>query len=137
VLLVERAPRDGMRSGLESLQSHYNDIFIDTEGCDTLDSRSALIAARLAVVPIHVDEVDLVRQYKLIDRLNSARMFNPGLRVVFVIVGGAADPSREELAAVRAYVAQVMSATLAGTVIHAPGAMAADMGVLYREVFAR
>lgn len=137
VLLVGQAPQGGLRAGLESLQSRYNDIFVDTEGCDTLDSRSVLIAARLAVVPIHVDEVDLVTQYKLIDRLNSARMFNPGLRVVFVIVGGAEDPSREELAAVRAYVGQVMSATLAGTVIHAAGTLSADMGALYREVFAR
>jgi chromosome partitioning protein len=138
VLLLDTVSKNGLRSGLENLQRDYNDIIIDTEGNDTLDSRSALIAARLAVVPVHVDEVDLARQYKLIDRLNSARMFNPGLRVVFVIVGGFTDPSREELAAVRAYVAQVMSAILAGTVLHAlvPETLAADMGALYREVFA-
>jgi len=139
VLLLGSTPQKGLQSELEKLQQHYQDIFIDTEGRDTLDSRSALIAARLAVVPVHVDEVDLGSQYKLIDRLNSARMFNPGLRVVFVIIGGATDPDRDEMAAVRAYVSQVMSASLAGTVIHAPapGTLAADMKALYGEVFAR
>jgi chromosome partitioning protein len=70
-------------------------------------------------------------------------MFNPGLRVVFVIVGRG-QPSAGEKAAVRQYVAQVMSATLAGTVLHEGGAGAdtdfgheagADMDALYREVF--
>ncbi|WP_373989002.1 hypothetical protein [Duganella sp. BuS-21] len=83
---------------------------IDTEGRDTAGSRAALIA-----------------------RLNSARMFNPGLRVLFVLVGVAGTPSDEERAAVRGYVARVMSATLASTIIR--GAAPANMDALYREVF--
>ena len=82
-------------------------------------------------------------------------MFNPGLRVLFVIVGAPSDPSGAELAAVRDYVAHVMSATLASTIIHVQGAerqlngggsgicdaassdlrAAAEMRELYREVF--
>lgn len=118
---------------LELLRTRYNDIVIDTEGRDTTESRAALIAARLVVVPVTPRQVDLVSQYKLIARLNSARMFNPGLRVLFVLVGGPAEPTDEERAAVRAYVARVMSATLASTVIH--GQAPADMDALYREVF--
>ena len=118
-------------SDLELLRSRYNDIVIDTEGRDTIESRAALIAARLVVVPVTPEQADLASQYKLIARLNSARMFNPGLRVLFVLV--AADPGDEERAAVRAYAARVMSATLASTVIH--GQAPADMDALYREVF--
>jgi len=53
------------------------------------------------------------------------------------LIGGAVDLSREELAAVRGYVAEVMSATLAGTVLYAlaPQTFSADMTALYREVF--
>jgi len=138
---------------LETLGRRYNDILIDTESRDTPASRSALIAARLVVVPVTVGQVDLEGHYQLIARLNSARMFNPGLRVLFVIVGSPSDPSEEELAAVRAYVAHVMSATLASTIIHVQGAAqqlggsgicdvasrdlraAAEMRELYREVF--
>lgn len=118
---------------LELLRSRYNDIVIDTEGRDSAESRAALIAARLAVVPVTPQQVDLASQYQLIARLNSARMFNPGLRVLFVLVGGAEAPRDEERAAVRAYAARVMSATLASTTIR--GAAAADMAALYREVF--
>jgi chromosome partitioning protein len=78
-------------------------------------------------------QVDLGAQYQLIARLNAARMFNPDLRVLFALVGGADTPTDEERAAVRAYVARVMSATLAGTIIR--GAAPADMAALYREVF--
>jgi chromosome partitioning protein len=116
---------------LELLRTRYNDIVIDTEGRDTIESRAALIAARLVVVPVTPEQADLTSQYKLIARLNSARMFNPGLRVLFVLV--AADPSDDERAAVRAYASRVMSATLASTVIH--GQAPADMDALYREVF--
>jgi chromosome partitioning protein len=145
----------GLATELEALRLHYNDILIDTEGRDTPESRAALIAARLVVVPVSADQVDLASQYKLIARLNSARMFNPGLRVLFVTVGGEHDPSEEEGAAIRAYVARVMSATLASTVIHAHQTAhqacgrgrcvcdaadchvraAAEMSALYKEVF--
>jgi chromosome partitioning protein len=118
---------------LELLRTRYNDIVIDTEGRDTVESRAALIAARLVVVPVTPEQADLSSQYKLIARLNCARMFNPGLRVLFVLV--AEDPSDEERAAVRAYAARVMSATLASTILHGQGQATADMDALYREVF--
>ncbi|NRR34369.1 AAA family ATPase [Oxalobacteraceae bacterium] len=141
---------------LELLRLHYNDILIDTEGRDTPASRAALISARLVLVPVSPGQVDLAKQYQLIARLNSARMFNPGLRVLFVMVGTGGDPDPEQMAAVRAYVTRVMAATLATTVIHEQGAAhlacgpgrcvcdlpgcdqgaAAEMGALYREVFA-
>ena len=57
----------------------------------------------------------------LIARLNAARMFNPGLHVMFVIAAGPIDPSGADLARIRAYVAQVMAATLCATVIHEQG----------------
>ncbi|MBY0557273.1 MAG: cobyrinic acid ac-diamide synthase [Burkholderiaceae bacterium] len=120
---------------LESLRLRYNDIVIDTEGRDTPDSRAALSAARLVLVPVALDQVDLDSQYQLIARLNVARMFNPTLRVLFVILGQSGEPSVDEIAAVRSYVTRVMSATLAGTVLHYPCAPD-EMDALYREVFA-
>lgn len=138
----------GLASELERLRLHYNDIVIDTEGRDTADSRAALSVARRVVVPVTAEQVDLASQYRLIARLNAARMFNPGLSVLFVLVGAAAAPDPAALAAVRAYAARVMSATLADTMIHWHGAhagasdgdgaavAAAEMQALYREVYA-
>lgn len=125
-----------LQTEIDRLRRHYNDIVIDTDCRDTPESRSALIAARLVVVPVGADQVDLASQYKLIARLNSARMFNPGLHVLFVVFGGRSDPNGEEVAAIRAYVSRVMSATLAGTVIH-EDCDAGEMDALYKEVFTR
>lgn len=120
---------------LEVLRRYYNDIVIDTEGRDTVQSRAALIAARLVLVPVSAEQADLASQYQLIARLNSARMFNPGLRVLFVACCGCQGPENEQLAAIRAYASRVMSASLACTVIHKDKA-ADEMPCLYREVFA-
>lgn len=118
----------GLQAELEKLLPHYNDIVIDTGQRDTLESRAALIAARLVIVPVRTSQVDLASQYQLIARLNSARMFNPGLHVLFVVVSGQSDPSGEELAAIRAYVSRVMSAKLASTVIHERAAFLSEPG---------
>jgi chromosome partitioning protein len=138
---------------IEGIQHRYADILISTGDCDTQECRSALIASRVVVVPIEPGQVNLDNQYQLVARLNAARMFNPSLRVLFVIVGPASAPSDEDAATIRTFVAHVMSATLAKTVIHAaPDCVygqgrclcdaetcdpesAADMHALYNEVF--
>jgi len=76
---------------LESLRHRYHDIVIDTGGADTFESRAALIAARLVVVPV------MPGQQQLTSRLDTARMFNPGLRVLYAAIGDAADPTPAEI----------------------------------------
>ena len=138
---------------IESMRASYSDILISTGERDTQESRAALIAARLVLVPLDVGQVDLDAHYQLVARLNAARMFNPGLRVLFVLIGPPGAPSPEDRAAIRVFVAHVMSASLARTVIHAAPACvygqgrclcdvetcdpesAADMHALYDEVF--
>ncbi len=102
----------------EHLTPRYNDIVIDTEGRDSMGSRSALVAARIAIIPIRPDQMDPASEAKLIVRVDTARLFNPGLRVLFVIACAKDDPSTQEFADVRSLVAQVTTATLAKTVIH-------------------
>ncbi len=138
---------------IEGLHAGYSDLLINTGEVETQDARAALIAARVVIVPVQVGSVHLDAQYALIARLNSARMFNPSLKVLFVIVSDGAPPSPGELAAVRLYVAHVMSASLAATVLHAAGAhdygqgrcvcdaetcdpaVAAQLHALYHEVY--
>jgi len=142
---------------LQQLGPDYADLLINTGAHDRHETLSALIAARVVVVPITVDHADVDRDYPLIARLNAARMFNPHLKVLFVLVAGdpalTAAPSAAQLAAVRVYVAHVMSATLAETVVHVHGEhdygrgrcicdaetcdpeAAAEIHSLYREIF--
>jgi len=119
-LLPRAVSESALRNGLADLAGDYHDIVIDTGGRDTDACRCALAGAGRVIVPLRSDQVNLQTQYQLIARLNAARMFNPGLRVLFVLVGGDADPTQAEMAAVRQYVSHVMSAALASTVLHAP-----------------
>ena len=155
VLALDAAGARRVASRFKELIPDYHDIVIDTEGGDTPEGRAALAAANLVIVPVEAGQADLEKQYKLIARLNAARIFNPGLHVLFVTVGGSIDLTAEQRKAIRSYVAHVMSATLAATVIHddpvfsighrtaichagatgAPEQRAAELRALYREVF--
>jgi chromosome partitioning protein len=119
--VAARTVRGSSFSGdLERLLPHYDDIVIDTDADDGIECRSALIAAHVALVPLAPEHADVDAGYALIARLNGARMFNPGLRVLFVAVGGERDPVPREMYAVRAFAARVMSASVAATIVHLP-----------------
>ncbi len=103
---------------IQRLENAFDDFMIATGERDTHESRSALIAARLVVVPVRTGQASLDSEYALIARLNFARMSNPSLKVLFVVVTDGKPPTGLELASVRRYVAHVMSASLATTFIH-------------------
>jgi len=139
---------------LAALRPLFNDILIDAGARDTDGCRCVLAASRLVVVPVRGGALDLDLQYRLLARLNGARVLNPGLRVLFVAVSGQAGPDANERAAVLAHVSRVQNATLASTILHAPAAFnyglgrcvsdaaacdpdaAAEMQALYDEVYA-
>jgi chromosome partitioning protein len=106
----------GFGGALERVLPHYDDIVIDTDADDGVACRSALIAAHVALVPLAPEHAG----GGPVARLNGARMFNPGLRVLFVAVGGERDPAEHDLRAVRACAAQVTSAGVAATIVHLP-----------------
>lgn len=150
---VRKLGRQALPEEIDSLSGTCTDLVIHTGERDTPEARSALGAARLAVVPIQSGQASLESQYALIARLNFARMINPGLRVLFVLVTGGGAPTDLELASVRSYVAHVMSASLASTILLDPGSreygpgrcvadaetcdpeLAAGLQALYREIY--
>lgn len=105
---------------LAALRPLFNDILIDAGARDTDGCRCVLAASRLVVVPVRGGALDLDLQYRLLARLNGARVLNPGLRVLFVAVSGPAGPDANERATVLAHVSRVQNATLASTILHAP-----------------
>lgn len=150
--VVARAVSGGsFADALERLASHHHDVVIDTDGADSPDCRRALIAARVALVPLVAEHADGGRD--LVKRLANARMFNPGLRVLFVAAGGERDPAPAAWAAMRAFADQVPAAHVAATIVHLPAlqwgadvpgrcasdidgsAGAAEMAALYAEVY--
>lgn len=142
-----------IKTRLSALRSLFNDILIDAGARDSDACRCVLDCARLIVVPVRGDAIDLDCQYRLLARLNAARNLNPAMQVLFVAVSGAGGPGPDERAAVLAHVARVRDARLADTVLHDAGgrfgaglcavdreacapAAAAAMASLYQEVYA-
>lgn len=117
---VETLRGTGCGARLERLLPRDTDAIIDTDGCGAHDCRWALIAARIALVPLAPDDADIERCYAWIAALNSAHMFNPGLQVLFATVAGDRHPSLAQLRALRLYASQVMAARLATTTLRLP-----------------
>lgn len=113
----------GLQPKLENLSLRYKDIVIDTEGRDSMGSRSALIAARVVVIPMRARQIDLGRQETLIRRVQAARVFNPGLRVLVVISRAEHDISAKDVNAVKGFAARIPSAVLIETIIHEEAAL--------------
>lgn len=140
-------------TGLEALLARFRDVVIVTDHCTDHECRWALIAAQVAIVALAPECADIDTHYELIARLNHARMFKPGLRVLFVAVQTENRAAPLDTCAMRAYVSQVMAAGLARTVLHLPALLhgadgpgrcacdienstgAAEMAALYREVY--
>ncbi len=120
---------------LEQQLARYNDIVINAGLHDSLNDRTALIAAQCVLVLVRPEQANVSTHYGLIARLNAARMFNPGLRVLFAAVCDKGDPSPARIDAIRRYTSQVMAAALASTLIHLPTEVA-EAAALYNEVFA-
>lgn len=141
----------GFADALERLAARHDDVVICTDGADGPECRRALIAARVALVPLAPEHADGGRD--LVTRLGNARMFNPGLRVLFVTAGGERDPAPAARAAMRAFADRVPAAGIAATTVHLPAlqwgadvpgrcasdidgsAGAAEMAALYEEVY--
>jgi chromosome partitioning protein len=104
----------GLQPELEHLVNCYHDIVIDSEGRDSMGSRSALIAAGVVVVPFGPDSGDAGAGARLVARIARARMFNPGLRVLVVALGERGDASADELQRAGAFAARILAAQLTG-----------------------
>lgn len=102
-------------------RTHYRDIIIDTDGVDSLNSSSALVATNVLVVPAWSHQADLPDQENLIHRIEAVRIFNPALRVLVVdvrTISAFSDAEKLESEAASAFAKKILGATLANTVIH-------------------
>lgn len=113
----------GLQPELENLAYRYNDIVIDTESRDSLGSRSALIAAHVAIIPVDLECLEQLNEAKLLARIDTARLFNPGLRILVVAICAEEPPCAEKMAVVRDFVASIPAAQLFHTAIHSGSAL--------------
>ena len=113
-LMARAISAKGLQPELEHLVNCYHDIVIDSEGRDSMGSRSALIAARVLVVPLD-GVADGDARAGLARRIAHARSVNPDLRVLLATDAQAAPA--------HALAAQI------------PSARVVSLGQLYCAVF--
>jgi cellulose biosynthesis protein BcsQ len=105
-------------SELERFGSRCQDIVIDAGIMDEADTQTALIASRTVVVPICAQPEDEDAADMIVASIERARMFNPQLRVLLVVLDGQdAAPSNGGSIA-RSLAARLPSSTIARTVVH-------------------
>lgn len=116
--------------GIENLQSelenpvpyyrtHYPDTIIDADGVDVRNTDAALVATDVLVIPL--DSRQGAGGEKLIQRIETLRLFNPALRVLVVevqVISAFGAGARTEVNPARAAAKKILTATLADTVIH-------------------
>lgn len=116
----------GLQPELEHLSSCYHDIVIDSEGRDSMGSRAALIAARVAILAVEQGGGDAASQARLVERVATARLFNPGLRVL--VIAAADEATTQEASQWERHNAQALVARI-------PAARLIRLSQLYGAVF--
>lgn len=98
---------------------HYPETVVDADGSDARNTNAALVVTDVLVIPVHSRQ-DCNRQ-ALIERIEAARLFNPALRILVVEVQSISAfgvAANTETSQARALAKEILTATLAETVIH-------------------
>jgi chromosome partitioning protein len=112
------------RSDLENphayLRTHYQDIVIDADGVDRLNTDSALVASQLAVLPLWFQKMGPDAADTLLWHLMEVRLFNPTLHILLVRVRSisASGDEHEDMARAADFAKRIPGAVLAQTVLH-------------------
>ena len=145
----------GLAAELQDLSRRYQDIVIDTGGRDSPETRTALVAANLVLVPTQPSQADLWSLEKLAGLIEQARGFNAALRALAVITRAPTNPAIQDTDAAREFMQSLPALGVAATVIRdrmawrrafadglsvaelrpADDKAAAEAAELYREVF--
>lgn len=117
-IVARKISGKGLQPELENLRCHYQDIVIDSASRDCMGSRSALLAAHVAVIAVDLDQLDQLHEEELLTRVENACACNPGLRILVVMTSVQMQPSAEKIALVRNFSQKFKSAQLFSKVIH-------------------
>jgi cellulose biosynthesis protein BcsQ len=110
--------RSGLYSELQGRSARYGDIVIDAGDIDAFNAKCALVAAKLAIIPIQINAGELAGQERLIKGIERAKLFNPCLRTLLVITRAPEVMSTQDLATAEAFARRLPSARLANTIVH-------------------
>ncbi|HJV79348.1 hypothetical protein [Noviherbaspirillum sp.] len=103
---------------LEKLNTSCQDLVIDVDGLDDADTRTALVAAQMVVVPLCAQAPDKQVEACATAFLERAQLFNPLLRVVLAVIEGQDADTVGAFASAHAMARRLRSASVTQTVLH-------------------
>lgn len=86
----------GLAAEVKDLATRYQDIIIDAGGRDSIELRSALVAAEKAYIPIQPSQFDIWTLDQMDTLVETAKGFNPNLKATVVISRSSTNPSVHE-----------------------------------------
>ena len=107
----------GLQTEVRDLATRYQDLIIDAGGRDSVELRSALVAAERVYIPIQPSQFDIWTLGRMDELVKTVQGFNPKVRAWVVISRASTNPSVSEAVEARALLGDFENLRLANAVI--------------------
>ena len=107
----------GLQTEMRDLATRYQDLIIDAGGRDSVELRSALVAAERVYIPIQPSQFDIWTLGRMNELVKTVQGFNPKVRAWVVISRASTNPSVSEAVEARALLGDFENLRLANAVI--------------------
>jgi len=108
---------DNIRETLSDLKSRYEYVVVDAAGRDSKELRTGITAADILLIPFRPSQPDLDTLPKMVELIDQAKDFNPGLKVYGLITMAPSNPMVNEANEAKEYLADYPDITLLKTIV--------------------
>lgn len=107
----------GLAGEVKGLAERYRDIIIDTGGRDSVELRSAMVIADLALFPFQPSQFDMWSAETISELIEMSSGLNPNLRVLVCLTKASPNPVVKEYLDAQEYLAGFPNLPMTDTVI--------------------
>lgn len=97
---------DSIKSTLRDMSQHYDYVVVDCQGRDSLELRTGLLAADLAIIPCCPSQADLDTMSSVVDVIKDASELNENLKSAYIITKASTNPIVTEIHEAREYLSR-------------------------------
>ena len=97
---------ENIKSTLRDMSAHYDYVVVDCQGRDSLELRTGLLAADLAIIPCCPSQADLDTMSAVVDVIKDASEFNETLKAAYIITKASTNPIVTEIQEARDYLSR-------------------------------
>ncbi len=108
---------DNIRETLNDLNQRYEYVIVDAAGRDSKELRTGMTAADILIIPFRPSQPDLDTLAKMVELIDQAKDFNPGMIVYGLITMAPTNPVINETQVTRKYLEEYPEITLLKTII--------------------